>query len=72
MLSTLLRADSGRATVCGHDVATHPAAVRSVIGVTGQFSAVSCGRIYYGRALNRADAIMKAVRSGLLADDLAV
>ena len=40
VLSTLLRADSGKATVCGHDIAAHPAAVRSVIGVTGQFSAV--------------------------------
>ncbi|WP_404389765.1 ATP-binding cassette domain-containing protein [Humibacillus xanthopallidus] len=40
VLSTLLRADSGRATVCGHDVATDQASVRSVIGVTGQFSAV--------------------------------
>ena len=28
VLSTLLRADSGTATVCGHDIAAHPAAVR--------------------------------------------
>ena len=40
VLSTLLRADSGHATVCGHDVATQPAAVRAMIGVTGQFSAI--------------------------------
>jgi ABC-2 type transport system ATP-binding protein len=40
VLSTLLRADHGSATVCGHDVAAEPDSVRSVIGVTGQFSAV--------------------------------
>ncbi len=40
ILSTLTRADSGRALVAGHDVATDGFAVRSAIGVTGQFSAV--------------------------------
>ena len=39
-LSTLLAHDAGRATVFGHDVVTEPEAVRAVIGVTGQFSAV--------------------------------
>jgi ABC-2 type transport system ATP-binding protein len=40
ILSTLLAPDDGEATVFGHDVATEPDAVRAVIGVTGQFSAV--------------------------------
>ena len=40
ILSTLLKADSGSATVSGIDVATHPDDVRSVIGLTGQYAAV--------------------------------
>src|SRR5262245_32651630 len=40
ILSTLLRPDQGQALVAGHDVARVPEAVRDVIGVTGQFSAV--------------------------------
>ncbi|GAB3401545.1 ABC transporter ATP-binding protein [Schumannella luteola] len=40
ILSTLLKADAGRATVAGIDVAAHPAAVREVISLTGQFAAV--------------------------------
>ena len=36
ILSTLARADGGRATVCGHDVATAPARVRAAISLTGQ------------------------------------
>ncbi len=40
ILSTLIRADAGDIRVGGHDVATAPDAVRAVIGVTGQFSAV--------------------------------
>ncbi|MGY0071426.1 ATP-binding cassette domain-containing protein [Streptomyces sp. QTS137] len=40
ILSTLVRADGGRAQVAGHDVATSPDGVRAAIGVTGQFSAV--------------------------------
>ncbi|MET8764234.1 ATP-binding cassette domain-containing protein [Lentzea sp. NPDC004782] len=40
ILSTLIRADGGSATVAGHDVARDPDAVRKAIGVTGQFSAV--------------------------------
>jgi ABC-2 type transport system ATP-binding protein len=40
ILSTLSRPDAGAARVCGHDLATDPDAVRAVIGLTGQFSAV--------------------------------
>ena len=40
ILSTLITADSGQLRVGGHDLAADPQAVRSVIGVTGQFSAV--------------------------------
>jgi ABC-2 type transport system ATP-binding protein len=40
ILSTLIRADAGRATVAGHDLARDPQGVRAAIGVTGQFSAV--------------------------------
>ena len=40
ILTTILRPDSGRATVLGVDVARQPAAVRSAIGLAGQFAAV--------------------------------
>ena len=40
ILSTLLRADAGTATVAGFDVATQPAKVRESISLTGQFAAV--------------------------------
>ena len=40
ILSTLLKADAGTATVAGFDVATHPANVRASISLTGQFAAV--------------------------------
>jgi ABC-2 type transport system ATP-binding protein len=40
ILSTLLGADGGEATVAGYDVRREPDAVRAAIGVTGQFSAV--------------------------------
>ncbi|MGY1625004.1 ABC transporter ATP-binding protein [Geodermatophilus sp. SYSU D00965] len=40
ILSTLLPADGGTARVLGYDVAREPQAVRRVIGVTGQLSAV--------------------------------
>ena len=40
ILSTLIQADAGAASVKGHDLRRDPAAVRAVIGVTGQFSAV--------------------------------
>jgi ABC-2 type transport system ATP-binding protein len=40
ILSTLLKADAGTASVNGFDVATHPAKVRESISLTGQFAAV--------------------------------
>jgi len=40
ILSTLIAADGGDIQVAGHDLARDPDAVRAVIGVTGQFSAV--------------------------------
>ncbi len=40
MLTTLLRPDSGQATVAGHDVVSEPQAVRARIGLSGQFAAV--------------------------------
>ena len=40
ILSTLLRPDSGRATVAGIDVIKHPEKVREIIGLSGQYAAV--------------------------------
>ncbi|MDJ0383041.1 ATP-binding cassette domain-containing protein [Streptomyces sp. G-G2] len=40
ILTTLIAADSGEIHVGGHDLARDPEAIRSTIGVTGQFSAV--------------------------------
>jgi ABC-2 type transport system ATP-binding protein len=40
ILTTLLRPDSGRAWVAGHDVLAEPHAVRRSIGLSGQYAAV--------------------------------
>ncbi len=40
ILSTLISADGGEVRIAGHDIASEPDAVRALIGVTGQFSAV--------------------------------
>lgn len=40
ILSTLISADGGEVRIAGHDIAREPDAIRGVIGVTGQFSAV--------------------------------
>src|ERR1700730_2243259 len=40
ILSTLILADAGTVSVLGHDLRAEAGAVRSLIGVTGQFSAV--------------------------------
>jgi len=46
ILSTLIGLDGGEAQVGGHDIAREPDAVRAVIGLTGQFSAVD--RLFTG------------------------
>lgn len=40
ILSTLLRPDSGSATVAGHDVVRQPRQLRRTIGLTGQYASV--------------------------------
>jgi len=58
ILATLLRADAGRATVGGYDVVENAVAVRSLIGLTGQYASVDedlTGRenlVLIGRLLN--------------------
>lgn len=63
ILSTLIKADSGKATIEGFDVATDADEVRKVIGLTGQYAAVDellngrenlrmMGRLYH---LSKAD-----------------
>jgi ABC-2 type transport system ATP-binding protein len=68
ILTTLLRADGGRAAIDGFDVATHGADVRRRIGLVGQYAAVDeilDGRtnlVMFGRLfhLSRADAHRRA------------
>ena len=68
MLTTLLRPDAGTAVVAGHDVVAEPQAVRSSIGLSGQFAAIDenltgrenlwlFGRLYQ---LSSADATRRA------------
>ena len=40
ILATLVRPDSGHATVCGHDVVRHAHQVRQLTGLTGQYASV--------------------------------
>ena len=40
ILATLSAADAGQVRIAGHDIVRDPLAVRSAIGVTGQFSAI--------------------------------
>ena len=40
ILSTLLRPDSGRASICGYDVLIQPVQVRQLIALTGQYASV--------------------------------
>ena len=69
ILSTLLRADGGTATVAGFDVATHPADVRASISLTGQFAAVD--EILTGRENLILIARLRRVKdAGQVADDL--
>src|SRR6187397_1343163 len=46
ILSTLIDADGGDVQVAGHDIRSEPDAVRAVIGLTGQVSAVD--RLFTG------------------------
>ena len=73
ILSTLLGYDGGSVTIEGHDIATDPDSVRSVIGLTGQSAAVDelltgrenlvmMGKLYHlttRSALARADELLK-------------
>jgi ABC-2 type transport system ATP-binding protein len=69
ILSTLLKADAGTATVAGFDVATHPADVRESISLTGQFAAVD--EILTGRENLILMARLRRVKdAGQIADDL--
>ena len=69
ILSTLLRADGGTASVNGYDVATQPAQVRESISLTGQFAAVD--EILTGREnLVLVAELRRLERPGRIADDL--
>jgi ABC-2 type transport system ATP-binding protein len=69
VLSTLLKADGGSATVQGLDVATQPARVRESISLTGQFAAVD--EILTGRENLVLVARLRHLDDpGLTADDL--
>ena len=69
ILSTLLKADGGTATVNGYDVATQPAEVRASISLTGQFAAVD--EILTGREnLVLVAELRRLPDPGRIADDL--
>jgi ABC-2 type transport system ATP-binding protein len=69
ILSTLLKADAGTATVNGFDVATQGADVRESISLTGQFAAVD--EILTGRENVVLAARLRHLKgSGQMADDL--
>jgi ABC-2 type transport system ATP-binding protein len=69
ILSTLLKADAGTATVAGFDVATHPANVRESFSLTGQFAAVD--EILTGREnLILMARLRRVPDAGQVADDL--
>ncbi len=68
ILTTLLRPDGGHASIAGHDIIREPAAIRKIIGLSGQYAAVDehltgrenldmVGRLYHlGAATARARA----------------
>ena len=69
ILSTLLKADGGTATVHGFDVATEPVKVRESISLTGQFAAVD--EILTGRENLVLVAKLRHLKNhGQIADDL--
>jgi ABC-2 type transport system ATP-binding protein len=72
ILSTLIPLDAGTASIMGHDLRDEAGAVRSVIGVTGQFSAVDNlltgeeNLLLMGRLLHLPAAERRARATGLL------
>jgi len=69
ILSTLLKADAGTATVDGYDVATQPGDVRESMSLTGQFAAVD--EILTGREnLVLVARLRHRKGAGQIADDL--
>lgn len=69
ILSTLMKADSGTATVSGFDVASEPGDVRESISLTGQFAAVD--EVLSGRENLVLVARLRHLRNpGAIADDL--
>jgi ABC-2 type transport system ATP-binding protein len=69
ILSTLLKADAGTATVHGFDVAAQPGKVRESISLTGQFAAVD--EILSGREnLVLVARVRHLANPGAIADDL--
>jgi ABC-2 type transport system ATP-binding protein len=69
ILSTLLKADAGTATVNGFEVATHPAKVREAFSLTGQFAAVD--ELLSGRENLVLVARLRHLKdTGRIADDL--
>jgi ABC-2 type transport system ATP-binding protein len=69
ILSTLLRADAGTASVGGFDVAAQPGEVREVISLTGQFAAVD--EILTGRENLVLIAKLRHMKQpGVIADEL--
>jgi ABC-2 type transport system ATP-binding protein len=71
ILSTLLQADAGTATVDGFDVAAQPASVRESVSLTGQFAAVD--EILTGRENLVLVARLRHLKNaGRIADDLLV
>src|SRR5215216_831875 len=69
ILSTLLKADAGTASVNGFDVAAQPAGVRESISLTGQFAAVD--EILSGRENLMLVARLRHLKDpGTIADDL--
>jgi ABC-2 type transport system ATP-binding protein len=69
ILSTLLKADAGTASVNGFDIATQPAVVRQSISLTGQFAAVD--EILTGRENLVLVARLRHLKDpGKIADDL--
>ncbi len=69
ILSTLLKADAGTATVNGFDVAAKPAEVRESISLTGQFAAVD--EVLSGRENLVLVARLRHLKNpGAIADDL--